>query len=58
MKDEMDLEAERLVEDFAKVYNAFSKAPKGKEDEALDKALDEVWARREKEAEQKQGEKK
>lgn len=55
MKDE---EEERLVEDFAKVYNAFSKAPKGKEDEALDKALDEVWERRAREKETKQQQEK
>jgi hypothetical protein len=57
MKDE---EEERLVEDFAKVYNAFSKAPEGKEDEAMDKALDAVWERRrrEKEAKQEQDKKK
>jgi hypothetical protein len=57
MKDE---EEEQLVEDFAKVYNAFCKAPKGKEDEVMEKALDEVWERRdrEKKAEQQQHTKK
>ena len=47
-------EEERLVEDFAKVYSAFSKAPAGKEDEAMDKALDAVWEHRRLEKEVKQ----
>lgn len=52
MRDNMD----EFIEDYTKVFNAHSQAPPGKEREALEKALKEIWERRRREKAAKQQE--
>lgn len=45
MRDNID----EFIEDYTKAFNAHGQAPPGKEREALEKALKEIWEQRRRE---------